>query len=306
MQNIPMCFEGLANRHHHLYRQYGLFLSQQSRTAVRTVQATCHFVAGISMKVFAESFAEASGKTKVVHRHRCSGDAQHPLTILTRRLDEMVVRDMSSSVDPMTRAAATLEVLDGVLMAPVPFPRDLTLSLQVASLRLTADPEQAAEMHSSPSSGPSLKVIEAFPRLSFKFIINGSISQSFWERATIPCFTFLCTYKILYTGPLYENDDNHADEKNEEEEATIGVAGDENGLAGWKFASSEALVTPISPSGRVFLCVECPPLLYEGNFRLTVRPLLRDIRGGEWILSVVDENDLSIPIRVSRSREIHG
>jgi hypothetical protein len=305
VQNIPQCFEGLAYRYHSLYRQYGLFLNQQSRTALRTVQASCHFVASVSRKAFAEFLGDVRNKLKEEHNgHHRSGDSQHPLTSLTRRLNDLVVKDMSGLIDPMTRAAATLEVLDGVLMTPIPIPRDLSIMLPLASLRLTADPEQAAEMHSTHTSGPFLKVIEAFPRLSFKFVVNGSVSPTFASRATIPFFTFMCTYKIVYTGPLHDNDENQADEKHEEDDATIAVVREQGNLAGWKFTSSEPLMAPISPSRRFFVCVECPPLLHEGSFCLTVRPLLRDIRGGEWTLPVVDESDLSIPIRVSRSRDI--
>ena len=44
-QNLMKCFDALADRYTMFYRQYGLFICQQSRTALRTAHAVCRFMA---------------------------------------------------------------------------------------------------------------------------------------------------------------------------------------------------------------------------------------------------------------------
>ena len=54
---------------------------------------------------------------------------------LVRRLDDLLLQQMDNSVNPAIRAAAMLELLDGILMVPTHFPRDFLMARSPTSNR---------------------------------------------------------------------------------------------------------------------------------------------------------------------------
>ena len=142
LQNFIECFNRLATHYLTVYRQHGLFICQQSRTSLRSLHALCRFVGDAARSTFADFLPESS--KGVDHMNLINaltlpkGDASHPLTVIMQRLDELVLKDMDSSIEPTIRAAAVLELVDGILKTPCPFPRDfmLTKPLSLSSMRL--------------------------------------------------------------------------------------------------------------------------------------------------------------------------
>ena len=214
------------------------------------------------------------------------------------QIEDGVLEKMSSAVDPVIRAAAMLEVVDGVLLCPVPFPRRFfrVTATPKASLQLYANPEQLNE-----NSTLSPNRIDCYPGISFDFCAHGEIPASLVAKAQLPFSTVLLWHRANYVGPLHEDgyEKQDEDDKHEDEAATTPAKVIPNP---WGF-------TPLSASlpanGRFNILVECPTIREEGNYRIEVKLGCRDIRGGDWEIPVDGKsNDPtvgSLEVQVSRS-----
>jgi integrator complex subunit 7 len=190
-----------------------------------------------------------------------------------------------------------IEVVDGILLCPVPFPLDLLTvsSLPRSQLQLLADPEQTGIDASDAlpdSQRPELDTIECYPGISFDFYATGEIPASFQAKSRLPFTTVLVWHRAEYIGPIQE-DEHIADEK-QEDEAMADEKHDEDTIEAptkvipgpWDYTE---VSTSMQTSGKFSIKVECPPIREEGNYVIEVKLGCRDVRGGEWEVALEEE-----------------
>jgi integrator complex subunit 7 len=288
LRNCVNYFNVLATKYLKLYRQHGLFVDQQSRTSLRTFHALCQFVAGAAKSTFVDVLPEGS-VNKVQKVSSPKGDACHPLTILMQKLDSAVLNDMNSSVDAKIRAAAMLEIIDSILGAPCPFPRDfvLTKSIPCASMRLSGDSDSEhidAEYDVDDE-------IDVPPGSDVTFYASGSLPAALLRRSKIPFCSALLWHTITLCEAVTE------DETQSEETVDLKT----ESFTSFKKISAAPTSASISSNGAFFMKVECPTLAEEGLYNIETILGCRDIRGGEWELPLKESNH-SILIRVGQSK----
>ena len=108
MHNMDKCFYALASRYFRFYRRFGIFRCQQSRTVIRTLFALCRFLGRAAGKVFSEVSTATNTRRNEEHATTLwpKGDSLHPMICLIEKLDDLVVKPMGSSVDPICMAAS--------------------------------------------------------------------------------------------------------------------------------------------------------------------------------------------------------
>jgi len=225
----------------------------------------------------------------------------HPMVSLIKRLNELVIQPMASSnVEPVIRAAALLEVLDGILMVPYPFPPDFFIpspSIITNIESITAVGEPGQQMSRRPR-----KSIGVFPGLSFSICCKGHVTVDLLSHFKMPCWTLIVRFSLEYESPLEE--DEVEDTKIEEEytatnSINIDITSREMVAKSLKKHSSFA-TSEISSDGKCYTLIYIPPIIEEGLYTLHLKFGLIDVAGLEWELMVPAEYCLR-PIRVSRS-----
>jgi hypothetical protein len=99
----------------------------------------CRWLGDAGRKAFPEALSTKLEKEDSTLLPR--GDQFHPLILLLRRLNTVVIDPLDCSLEPQLRGAAMAEVLDAVLLAPFPIPRGFTTVMTVpcSSIRLSVD-----------------------------------------------------------------------------------------------------------------------------------------------------------------------
>lgn len=297
-----------------LYRQMGLFICQQSRTAVRTMYALCRFASHATRSSFLDEIPEASTGTSRKNASqmvaKLHGDVSHPLTVLMKRLDAQVLQDMSSTVEPKIRAAALLQVIDGVLKVPIPYPRSFlrTKPIQCATYRLFLDTDVTDDQVDNEEDFDD--VVEVSAGTFISFLASGSIPEDLVERADIPFYTILLWHTITFHPTLMKNNNNADQEKPDgENNVSVTTSDTRSNATSSVFTTKVGESNPppnvavsLSPKGRFFMQIECETILMDpGLYTIDTRLGCRDIRGGEWELPVEIGPQHSIPIRVVSS-----
>eukprot|EP00980_Cylindrotheca_fusiformis_P022324 scaffold9191_cov114-Cylindrotheca_fusiformis.AAC.19 len=288
LHNCVKFFNVLALKYMLLYRRHGLFIDQQSRTCLRNLYALCGFVARAANKAFLDVLQERK-MNQLSKMPESKGDVCNPLTVLIRKLDTRVLSGVDSSVDPTIRAAAMLEIVDRILGAPFPFPRDFTLpnAIPCASMKLSAD----SDSEDIDADYDLDDEVDVPPGASFTFFVSGSLPSSLQKRSKIPFSTVLLWHTIAM---LEEVADDEAMSEETPDPKTQPVA---------SFSTIRAPPTPASTTsnGAFFMKVECPALTKGGLYKIQTRLGCRDVRGGEWELPT-EEGNHSVLVRVARSK----
>ena len=304
LRNAVKCLNVLATKYLTIYRQHGLFICQQSRTSLRTLHALCRFVASAARSTFIDELPETSiddfQKNAIEALTLPKGDASHPLTILMKRLDSSVLKDIDISLDAKIRAAAMLEILDGVLKAPSPFPSAFTItkSLPRASVKLSGDPDSVEIMEEHGDIGFECdEEIEVSRGTGFTFFASGCIPATMLSVSQLPFCIVLLWHTVSHRESANDDEDKPDDENmsSSDFKSTSSVMDILGGEDPAPAASS------LSCNGRFFMKIECQPILQEGVYGIETRLGCRDIRGGEWELPLKGGTH-SITVRVSRSR----
>jgi hypothetical protein len=232
------------------------------------------------------------------------GDSCHPLTILMKRLDSSVLKDMDGSVDAKIRAAAMLEILDGVLKAPTPFPKDFTLTKSVpyASLRLAGDPDlvDAMDEHGDVDEAYDDE-IEVSPGTAIAIFASGSLPSKLLARSRLPFNTVLLWHTVSFRGHVHDEDPSPEEKQDEENASASDVKSNSSVFSLLGALDPAPTASSLSTCGTFFMKVECLPLQEEGLYRVETRLGCRDIRGGEWEIPLKG-SARCISVRVSRSR----
>ena len=291
LRNSLKLFYALAGRYYSLYKIYGLFLCQQSRTALRTCYALCRWLGDAGRMVFLEvssSRAEKDDSTMWPH-----GDQLHPSILLLKKLDEVVLDPLDSSFDPQLRGAAMAETLEAILMTPYPFPRGFTTvkSISTATLRLSMDRSESDDVSNDAYNDE--EIIDLFPGGTCTIIASGVIPSSIFREAKLSFSHVLLWHSDCYIGQLEVDDE------------TLSEGGTGNGSSGpatMRLEDNDApLASSLLPDGRFLAQIRYQSPLEEGIYAVEVTLGCRDVRCGEWELPL-DGFTRTILVRVTRSR----
>lgn len=294
LQNTGKAFVTLAKRYDVLLRSHGLqFRFVCSQSALRLVRCSCLFMGQAVFSCFSDVLPQSMQKR--VFRPSLLGSSNQPASSLMRRLYDLVVVPMDSPLDPLIRAAATLELVDGILMVPAPFPKDFLVPATpyTATLQLSPDPEQNLD-----SMDLCFDQVESYPSLCYTIFCSGQVPEHILQDSIQPCWEVVLRFRVNYSGPL---EDEEGDENREEkgEGIPLDAAAIRRRLP--DLSAYSPTVAAFSLYGRFFVPIQCPPILDEGMFTFEVQLGCRDCTGTEWEVPV-DENSRRIPIRVARTR----
>ena len=276
-------FSVLADKYMTMYRRFGLFIDQQSRTCLRTLCFLCRFVARSTRNTFVGTLLDTKTNQEVIFP---KGDPSHPVSILIKKLDASVFEEMNSTIDEKIRAAAMLQVMDGLLRATCPFPRAFTLtkSIPLASMKLSADLEVD---HLDDVFNEIDDDLEIFPGSHVTLNVSGSIPAALLRRAKLPFCTLLLWHKVIRLAS-----------RNERETQSESIPGQEDK---WSNINPGPTAVSMSSNGTFFMKLECQPIIDEGVYNIETRLGCRDVRGGEWELPLNEPNP-SVSVRVARSK----
>lgn len=289
LRNTLKLFYALAGRYYSLYKRYGLFICQQSRTALRTCHALCRWLGDAGRKAFPEVKMEKIGdETAWPH-----GDELHPLTLLLKKLNKVVVDPMQGSFDPQLRAAAIAETLDAILMAPYPFPRGFTTvqSIPSATLRLANDRNETDD--ATCEFQDLEEAITLYPGATCTLLATGEIPSALFQKAKVSFSQILLWQTDRYVGLLNDDDDDEAEDGNERDSSISTLTKAQDVDAG-------PMAIPLLPSGRYLAQIQYQAPVDEGLYSVEIVLGCRDVRCGEWELPV-ELKSRTVLVRVSRS-----
>ena len=295
LRNVVRSFDLLSSRYESLKQRHGLsFQDHQSRACIDILQTLASFMAVSTKSVFSEYFMSRAGHKDTQNKFQglCNTDMRHPVLALIRRLDELIIQPMSTdSLDPVVRAAAMLELIDGVLKVSMPFPRDFFVPQPTphCEWKISAAPD---DMDDFSGEAP----IQCAPLFACTFSVTGHIPNSLMRTLKIPTFSLLVWYRIVFACPLEDDEEIN---KDEDAGATEVAAVVEPRIP--HLSRFSAATTAIFPSGHFFCTIESPPLSDEGNYKLEVTLGCRDAKGNDWEMPMVPKSQ-SCSIRVARSR----
>ncbi|KAG7359769.1 hypothetical protein IV203_034867 [Nitzschia inconspicua] len=178
LRNIVRELFGLRQRYLTFYKQNGLFICQQSRSVIRTISSLCNFIGKALERVFHESLPEKAEKDSLSDSKSTSGGSHEPLAQLMKQLESLALNDMDPSVEGKIRAAVLLEIMDGILKAPFPFPKSFTMTKTIprSEVHVTWDPKMHEHVESLN--------IRTDGRISL--LVSGIIEKSLLTRVNVP------------------------------------------------------------------------------------------------------------------------
>ena len=290
LRNSLKAFETLAFRFSELGRQHGLYFHHgQSKVALSICRSLSLFVAAAGRAAFSDILTTSkTTKTSLISDIK---DLRHPMVALICRLDELVVQPMTPSVDPMVRSTAMLELLDGLLMAPFPLPRDLLLPKirSQAALRLFKN--------ATPLGSASLNHVNVWPSVGFSFHAIGRIPVHLRKRADLPISNVVVWFHITFVGPL-EDDEAGRETKDEEDQAAPIMPKQIPRLPNVTEMSPQ--ISCVNTNGTFSLEVECPPFQDEGNYKIEARLGCQDSSGEKWELNF-NQDGSALQVQVTRT-----
>lgn len=283
--SLKLCYS-LAGRCYSLYKRYGLFLCQQSRTALRTCHAVCRWLGDAGRKTFPEvSFSGTENDDNAVWPR---GDQLHPSILLLKKLNKVILDPMDSSFDPQLRGAAMAEILEAILMTPFPFPRGFSTvkSIPSTSLRFSTDGSDSGEATNGMQDDGEL--ID-----TCTIIASGQIPSSIFQKAELPFSHVLVWHSDRFVGPL-DVDDEALSEGGTGMDSSVSAS---NRLQGGAFP----IVSSLLPDGRFMIPIEYEAPAEEGLYAVEVTLGCRDVRCGEWELPVA-KNCRTMLVRVQHAK----
>ena len=305
LQNVVKSFERLACRYHVLYRQFGMcFKHNQSTVSFALLQSLSSFMAVVARMCFSDIFSPGKSAVVKIPYVKVSDDINHPMASLMRRLHELVVEPVigATAIDNRIRAAATLELIDGILLVPFPIPRDFFFPMPSCKpiILISADPNPVYDEYDE-----TLSVIECAPLLGFSFYVSGSIDVDYLKVSRVPVWSIVLWFYLKYVGPLISDDDDNNDltgtDTNMNDDASVVVDSPLNEVPIPDLSAISPAVSKIYSSGQFFFEVECPPLTVEGNYILCSKLGCRDANGNDW---EVPGCYRTVPVQMSRARSI--
>jgi hypothetical protein len=272
LSNAIKLWVTLSEKYRSFRKRYGLFICQQSRSALKTLQGHCLFLAMVTKTMFFDSLPNSTTEQLSTKDDTIIvGDHSQPLTLFAHHVKKVVLEKIDSSVGGNIRAAALLRILDGTVKVPFPVPRALTVAKVIPNAYFDAywDPSE----HKDLDYNSSIQDVVDFPTGSvLKFQVSGFLPSELISAATLPFNVILLWVNVTPVG---------------------GTASDKgiNAVVAQPPAS-----TTISPNGRFFTSIESDILMKEGPKKVSFTLGCRDIHGGVWELPTKSEFHLLINV----------
>jgi hypothetical protein len=287
LRNVARNFATLASRYIELQRHFGpYFRDGQSNSSLNELRSLASFMAHAAKVIFPVHLTAKSESNTPVSRYKVNSN--HPLSSLMQKLDTLLLQNIDAALDAQIRAAALLEIIDGLLIVPLPFPRDFFVPIQVQS-------SEVVIFSRTLDSLETFATIETSPSMGFDFYVSGRVPNVLLQRLRAPSWTVLLWFRFKYTGRLVDDDDNDnaSIDESEVQDARMPTL---NGLS--------PASTTLNPNGRFCFAIDCPPFLDEGIYALEVKLGCRDTVGKELEISIIEQSSRYCTVRVSRSRSL--
>jgi len=282
--NATRGLESLGLRYRQLNQKYGLhFQSNLSTSSLLAQQDVCNFLSRATKVFFAEIFP--SFKSPNVDGGKSRNSYKFLPNKLMNELDSHFLNVLDNPMEPLVRAAALLELLEGMIKVPNTLPRDFfsPRPIILSDLKLSAVPSENAEY-----GADSCDVIEALPSICFYCAVNGKIPTKLIQQATKrPIVSVFVWCNLVYLSAVEDEEAREGPDK----ETVRGRIPDIRG--------PHELIS--CADGRFYAELELPPLTDEGTFLLEMKLGCRDSAGAEWELQV-RPSSCQIVVRSSRSR----
>eukprot|EP00542_Grammatophora_oceanica_P019331 CAMPEP_0194033304 /NCGR_PEP_ID=MMETSP0009_2-20130614/6053_1 /TAXON_ID=210454 /ORGANISM="Grammatophora oceanica, Strain CCMP 410" /LENGTH=319 /DNA_ID=CAMNT_0038673983 /DNA_START=94 /DNA_END=1053 /DNA_ORIENTATION=- len=301
LKNAGKCFFSLAARYLNTYQRHGLFVCQQSRSALRTLGLLCEYLGQTAGRFLPELLGYDNSEEEPVDCWPFTGNQAFPVTRLLKKLQKALEEYMDKSVDQVVRVTALCELAEGILLVPPPIPVAFTKPQRVplSKLRVSVDHDyhdgsvqkavsmiEETPMH---ELSDAMEGISVYPGAPFRLIMSGTIPNELKKTATVQ-FTellFWPTITLLELQQSDRNEDGEDDEEMDEDPPDIPAKQD-----------LPPLSCQLPGSGTFYSVIEIEEIPYESLYRLDFRLGCRDIRCGEWI---VPSEVTSIVVQVSRA-----
>jgi hypothetical protein len=225
------------------------------------------------------------------------GDELHPLTLLLRRLNVIVLDPIDSSLELQLRGAAIAEALDAVLMAPFAIPRGFAThkTMPTASLRLSID-ASTVESYGPNSTEDATNdtqdeefAVDIYPGMTCTIIASGEIDPYVIQMADVSFSHALLWHALRFIATL------------EDEVLSEGRAAGHSDPSSLRLGDTPPTVSPLLPRGKFFVPIQCQSPSEEGIYAVDVMLGCRDVRCSEWEMPV-EKHFRPIMVRVSRTR----
>ena len=305
LQNVAKSFDALAFRYHELYRQFGMcFKHNQSTTSLALLQSLSSFMAVVARVSNSDVFAPNKTTEMKTSYFKVNDNITHPMASLMRRLYELVVEPMIgvTAIDNRIRAAATLELIDGIFLAPLPVPRDFFIPVPscVPDILISADPNPVFDEYDE-----ALSIIESAPTIAFSFYVSGKIDIDYLKVSMVPVWSIVLWFQLKFASQLlldeYDNSDITGTDANMNEDTSTLIDSGMDDVPIPDLSIISPVVSKIHSSGHFFFEVNCPPLNMEGNYRLCTKLGCRDANGNDWEIPGCFRTAL---VQISRARSI--
>lgn len=305
LQNVVKSFERLACRYHVLYRQFGMcFKHNQSVVSLALLQSLSSFMAVAARMCYSDIFSPGKSAGVTMTYVKVNDKINHPMASLMRRLHEFVVEPMIgvTTFDIRIRAAALLELIDGIFLVPFPVPRDFFFPMPSCKpvILISADPNPIYDEYDE-----TLSVIESAPLFGFSFYVSGSIDIDYLKVSRVPVWSLVLWFYLKYTGPLISDDDDNNDitgtDTNVNDDTSAFADSQINEVSIPDLSAISPAVSKIYCNGQFFFEVKCPPLNVEGNYILCSKLGCRDANGNDWEIPGCLQ---TVPVQISRARSI--
>ncbi|KAL3916251.1 MAG: hypothetical protein SGILL_005261 [Bacillariaceae sp.] len=195
-----------------------------------------------------------------------SGDSSQPLISLMNKLQSVALKDMDDSVEAKVRATLMLEIMDGILKAPFPVPRAMTVTKPIpqADFQVMWDPKEHGQVD-----------LQVRTDRSFSLIASGNIPAALLKRAEVPFNIMLVWYKLTPRAGSRKKGGKHSGNHLGQARRTYQRA-----------FNPPPVASSLPPSGSFFTKIVSQTELEEGTYDIELRLGCRDVRGGEWEIPI--------------------
>jgi len=270
-QNLPRCFNILARRYENVYKEYGIFYCQQTRSTLRSQCSLCKFMADAVQKTFS---GQTSGMAALGSFPK--GDKSRLQMQLINKLKVQMLELSSSSVQPKIQAVALLDIVNTILKCPaISYPQGFT------SLKRTPKPVRIfiSSTDVFDFDSKSFKEIKVQQGRKLYLRLYGCIPETFFRASKIAFSQVFATLTSSFDGPLqYEGDESGKVLKEDlEYQESISISKE-------LLPASQVMEGEITTGSRFIIDAVLPPFPKEAFYSIDVDLFIRDVRCGEFQL----------------------
>lgn len=284
-QNASRCFYMLGARYISVYKRYGIFCCQHTRTSIRSYFSVCRFLGDVVGLCFNTSQKHSRSPQVQLSLNLPQGDKGRVQVQVIQKLRSELIDSYDNSLEPSVRVDILLQIANTILKCPNPYPKSFTNLQNIPKMRLQVG---AKNFNTINQSFTVLKT-QFQNRISFgqpfHLRLKGNLPQTLFTKLHAPFSQILAHLSICFGGPLQRDIDaedavGNTEKGNEVEDSnTIGTS-------------------KLLPASSTFVIdCECPSFKKEGYYNIGIILMVRDIRCGEYELNT-NLSDERIKVRV--------